>query len=78
MSSPETHVGEEEMGERGVDELSQELCDGGGGRGRREDGEELQPEVDAELGDVHGGEGVEGEEGLDGREATRGPGGAGP
>lgn len=59
------------MRERGVNELSEELRDGRGGRGRREDGEELQPEVNAELGDVHGREGVEGEERLDGREGER-------
>ena len=71
ITSPQTHAREEEMRERGVNELSEELRDGRGGRGRREDGEELQPEVNAELGDVHGREGVEGEERLDGREGER-------
>lgn len=71
ITSPQTHAREEEMRERGVDELSEELRDGRGGGGRREDGEELQPEVNAELGDVHGREGVEREERLDGREGER-------
>lgn len=66
------------MRQRRVDELSEELRDGRCGRRRGEDGEELQPEVDAELGDVHGREGVEREKGLDGRERESGLEGAGP
>lgn len=71
ITSPQTHAREEEMWERGIDELSEELRDGRGGGGRREDGEELQPEVNAELGNVHGREGVERKERLDGREGER-------
>ena len=52
------------MGQRGVDESDEELINGGSLLGRRENGEELVPEVHAQHGDLRRGVGVENEKCL--------------